>query len=87
MAPELMITNVYISHPLEQRMAARRVAFRHLAVSLALLALALAAGEFTQVDVQALAVGAALATGPLRGTGRTLGRSGAPERDRRGRGR
>jgi hypothetical protein len=61
-APELMIKNGYIPHPLEQRMAARRVAFRHLAVSLTLLALALAAGEFSRVDVQALAVGATLAT-------------------------
>ena len=57
-----MMNDGHISHPLEQRMAARRVAFRQLAVSLALLALALAATEFTRADVQALAIGAAFAT-------------------------
>jgi hypothetical protein len=53
----------HISHPLQRRMAARRVAFRQLAVALALLGVALAAGAFTRIDVQALVIGAALATG------------------------
>jgi hypothetical protein len=49
-------------HPLAQRIATRRIAVRHLAVSVGLLVVALAAGELTRGVVHPLAIGAALAT-------------------------
>jgi hypothetical protein len=49
-------------HPLERHVEERRVAIRHLAVSSALLVVALVAGEIAHQPVRPLAIGAALAT-------------------------
>jgi hypothetical protein len=57
-----MIDESRTPHPLERRIDERRVAFRHLSVSFALLVVALVAGELARGASHPLAIGAALAT-------------------------